>query len=216
MFPATVDRGSAERRQSLVGPVRVGWSGIIDLPHRVGGEVAGGSPESLGWTALGFSGAVDATMDTEQKDYEAYKSYVELWAGENPIKTNKLQVLLVVNGLLVSALQVAGGFTAENWPLFVSGGVFSLIWVLSIGRTSLFQQIWQAKARAIASKSEYKDDPRFHLLNTDAEKNRAPKWLRLLGAVSSKYYLLGAPLVFSVSWFVCLVYVLTRSAGSNP
>ena len=48
-------------------------------------------------------------MDTEEKDYEAFKTYVQLWSRENPIKTNKLQVLLVVNGLLVSALQVGEG-----------------------------------------------------------------------------------------------------------
>ena len=80
-------------------------------------------------------------------------------------KTNKLQVLLVVNGLLVSALQVGGGgLESKNWPLFLAGGVFSLIWVMSIGRTSLFQKNWQTKARAIASKEQYKDDPRFRML----------------------------------------------------
>ena len=56
-------------------------------------------------------------MDDEQKDFEAYKRYVDLWASENPIKTNKLQVLLVVNGLLVSALQVNGGVAVVNWPI---------------------------------------------------------------------------------------------------
>jgi hypothetical protein len=29
-------------------------------------------------------------------------------------KTNKLQVLLIVNGILVSVLQLAGGFKADN------------------------------------------------------------------------------------------------------
>ena len=149
-------------------------------------------------------------LDKEAKDYEAFKTYVQLWASENPIKTNKLQVLLVVNGLLVSALQVAGGFNADNWPVFVSGGIFSLIWVLSIGRTSLFQKSWQLKARAIASKPEYKGDPRFQILDTETEEKLAPRWLRLLGAVSSKYYLLGAPLLFSAFWFLCLGYVLTQ------
>ena len=82
-------------------------------------------------------------MDTEEKDYEAFKAYVQLWSRENPIKTNKLQVLLVVNGLLVSALQVGGGgLETKNWPLFLAGGVFCLIWVMSIGRTSLFQKNW--------------------------------------------------------------------------
>ena len=44
-------------------------------------------------------------------------------------------------------------------------------------------------------------------------EKKAPRWLRFLGSVSSKYYLLGAPLLFSISWFICLIYVL--SGGSE-
>jgi hypothetical protein len=146
--------------------------------------------------------------DAEEKDYEAYKQYVTLWASENPIKTNKLQVLLVVNGLLVSALQVAGGFTRDNWFLFVAGAVFSAIWILSIGRTSLFQQAWANKAADIAGKPAYAGDPRFQILDTDAAERRAPRWLQRLGTVSSKYYLLGAPILFSACWVISLIYVL--------
>ena len=32
-------------------------------------------------------------MAQDETDYIAYKAYVDLWAAENPIKTNKLQVL---------------------------------------------------------------------------------------------------------------------------
>ena len=147
-------------------------------------------------------------MNTEEKDYEAYKAYLDLWKSENPIKTNKLQVLLVVNGLLVSAVQVAGGFNPENWFLFLAGAVLSFVWVLSIGRTSFFQKVWQIKVNEIASKQEYQDDPRFNILNTTDAEKEAPGWLRFLGSVSSKYYLLGAPLLFSFLWFVTFVYVL--------
>ncbi len=149
-------------------------------------------------------------MTEEEKDYEAFKAYVDLWKSENPIKTNKLQVLLIVNGLLVSAVQVAGGFKPENWFLFLAGSVLSFIWVLSIGRTSLFQKVWQVKINKIASKKEYKDDPRFRILDTTDEEKEAPGWLRALGSVSSKYYLLGAPVLFSFLWFVALLYVLTE------
>lgn len=148
-------------------------------------------------------------MTDEEKDYEAFKAYIDLWKSENPIKTNKLQVLLVVNGLLVSAVQVAGGFKPDNWFLFLAGSVLSFIWVLSIGRTSLFQKVWQIKVNRIASKKEYTDDPRFRILNTTDEEKEAPVWLRALGSVSSKYYLLGAPLLFSFLWFMALLYVLT-------
>jgi hypothetical protein len=43
-----------------------------------------------------------------QRDLDAYGRLVGLWAQENPIKTNKLQVLLAVNGLLVTGLQING------------------------------------------------------------------------------------------------------------
>jgi len=46
---------------------------------------------------------------TVEKDYESYKQLLDLWAKENPIKTNKLQVLLVVNGLLLSAISGSEG-----------------------------------------------------------------------------------------------------------
>jgi len=147
-------------------------------------------------------------MTDEEKDYEAYKSYLSMWASENPIKTNKLQVLLVVNGLLVSALQIAGGFVAKNWFILLAGAVFSFIWVLSIGRTSLFQSLWQQKAGDIAGK--HAGDPRFDILQTKAVEGRAPGMLRFLGRVPSKYYLLGAPILFALLWLVALVYSVTR------
>ena len=149
-------------------------------------------------------------MTKEEKDYEAYKAYVNLWISENPIKANKLQVLLVVNGLLVSALQIAGGFVPENWFLFLAGAVFSFIWILSIGRTSLFQKVWQIRANEIAAKPTYARDPRFQILDTDKTEKHAPGWLQVLGSVSSKYYLLGAPILFSLAWGIALLYVLTN------
>jgi hypothetical protein len=154
-------------------------------------------------------------MSTEEKDYEAYKAYLNLWLSENPIKTNKLQVLLVVNGLLVSTLQVTGGFTPDNWFLFVAGATFSLIWILSMGRTSLFQQVWQIKANDIAARPAYGADPRFQILNTTAAEGRAPRWLRRLGRTSSKYYLLGAPILFAACWSIALIYVLLFK-GAGP
>jgi len=149
-------------------------------------------------------------MNEGEKDYEAYKDYLELWKSENPIKTNKLQVLLIVNGILVSAIQIAGGFKTDNWFLFLAGAVFSFIWVLSIGRTSLFQKVWEIKAKSIAEKEEYKDDPRFQAFNTEAQEKEAPFWLRIFGCVSSKYYLIGAPLLFSLIWLVLLIYVVVK------
>lgn len=147
--------------------------------------------------------------DDLDKDYETYKQLVSLWMSENPIKTNKLQVLLVVNGLLITAVSVSGGFVAKNWPIYLGGALLSLVWVLSIGRTSLFQKIWQAKIRKLAGK--YPKDSRFQLLEESAalrELKRSDKFLRVVGAVSSKYYLIGAPFAFCVAWLLVLLYFL--------
>ncbi|MGQ3683830.1 MAG: RipA family octameric membrane protein [Candidatus Loosdrechtia sp.] len=149
----------------------------------------------------------DKDRDREkEKDYEAYKTYIQLWKDENPIKTHKLQVLLIVNGILVSAIQIAGGFEKKNWFLFLAGVVFSCIWVLSIGRTSLFQKVWQIKAKMISDK--YPSDQRFDILHTTKAEKGAPSWLKALGSFPSKYYLLGAPLLFSLLWLASLLYVL--------
>ena len=151
-------------------------------------------------------------MDQIEKDYIAYRAYVDLWAAENPIKTNKLQVLLVVNGLLVSGLQITGGFHIANWPIFMSGSVFCAIWTISIGRTILFQKVWKAKAKELSK--PYTRDHRFQLLDTEASESAAPRWLRFWGAVPSKYYLLGAPVVFSFAWACGLVYIILKRFGS--
>ena len=71
--------------------------------------------------------------DEIEKDFEIYKILLDLWSKENPIKTTKLQVLLVVNGLLVSAINVSGGgFTQKQWFVYLAGGVFNLIWTFLI------------------------------------------------------------------------------------
>jgi len=147
---------------------------------------------------------------TADRDYESYKQLLDLWARENPIKTNKLQVLLVVNGLLLSAVSVSGGFAQRNWPIYLGGAVFSLVWVLSIGRTSLFQKIWQVKINELARK--YKDDDRFHIHDKTPHIQKTPKFLRIVGGVSSKYYLIGAPFVFCISWLCLFVYFLFANA----
>ena len=152
-------------------------------------------------------------MDQTEKDYIAYRAYVDLWAAENPIKTNKLQVLLIVNALLVSALHVGGGFHIAKWPIFMAGSVSCVIWLMSIGRTSLFQKVWQTKA--IELSNTYTGDHRFQLLDTEAAELEAPRWLRFWGAVPSRFYLLGAPMVFSLAWTGELVYIILIRVGSR-
>ena len=75
-----------------------------------------------------------------KSDFEAFAMLLDLWKSENPIKTTKLQVLLAVNGILLSVAQLNGGLVSENLPIFLAGFVLCLVWTLSIGRTCLFQK----------------------------------------------------------------------------
>lgn len=143
-------------------------------------------------------------LDPVEKDYETYKSLLAMWSNENPIKTNKLQVLLAVNAILVSAIQISGGICRDRWYVYLAGAVFCAIWTFSIGRTSLFQDIWQIKIKDL--RDRYPNDPRFSVLNTGAEKTRVSPMLRAFGCVSSKWYLLFSPLIFAIIWLLVLAY----------
>jgi hypothetical protein len=144
--------------------------------------------------------------DRVERDYETYRRLLDLWARENPVKTNKLQVLLLVNGLLLIAFTLNGGLVTENRLISLGGFLFSLVWLLSIGRTSLFQKVWQAKLDALAAR--HSDDDRFQVLDTLEAERLAPGFLRLFGGVSSKYYLVVAPLVLCAAWLVAFLYIL--------
>jgi hypothetical protein len=146
--------------------------------------------------------------DITQRDLQAYERLVDLWAQENPIKTNKLQVLLAVNGLLLTGVQLSGGFTRNSWSLCAAGALFSAIWTFSIGRTVLFQKIWQQKAREISRR--HPADIRFQALETDEDEKRVRGAARVFGMVSSKYYLLFSPAIFTAAWLVVLLVVLLR------
>lgn len=138
-----------------------------------------------------------------QRDYEAYKSLLDLWSRENPIKTTKLQVLLAVNAILVTGVNIAGGFEKENWYLFLAGAVFCMVWTFSIGRTALFQTCWQIKLTEIAKR--YPEDPRFQVHDDDVVRGEAPRLVRVLGSVPSKWYLLASPAIFSLVWLSVLI-----------
>jgi hypothetical protein len=140
-------------------------------------------------------------------DYQTYKSLLELWSRENPIKTTKLQVLLAVNALLVSAVNISGGIAATRWYVYAAGALFSAIWMFSIGRTSLFQDIWQVKLADL--RSRHPNDLRFSILETEHARKRTRPMLQMFGAISSKWYLLFAPLALALAWLIVLIVSLT-------
>ncbi len=141
-----------------------------------------------------------------ERDYQTYKILLDLWAKENPIKTAKLQVLLAVNALLVSAVNLSGGIREERWYVYLAAAVFCFIWMFSIGRTALFQDVWQLKLQEF--RARYPDDPRFSILETGEHQQRARLMMRIFGAVSSKWYLLFSPLLFGIAWLAVLLTAL--------
>lgn len=147
----------------------------------------------------------DRPADQIERDLWIYENLLELWSKENPIKTTKLQVLLAVNGLLVSTLKISDGkfLDKSNWFIYLAGAVFSLIWTFSIGRTSLFQEGWQIKMRELQAR--YPNDPRFAVLETAEQRRRAPTILRWFGCMSSKWYLLFSPFIFTIMWLAILI-----------
>jgi len=142
------------------------------------------------------------TLDRES-DYDRYKTLLELWSKENPIKTTKLQVLLAVNALLASVSALGDGFTSDKSFVYAAGFVFSLVWTFSIGRTSLFQEAWNRKLNKLAA--AYPDDPSFHIHDTRRECKESPLLLQRLGGIPSKWYLLFVPPAFAFTWLVVLV-----------
>ena len=63
--------------------------------------------------------------EQKQRDYEAYVRLLDLWSKENPIKTTKLQVLLVVNGALFSVVHYGWGALVRMDPLHRAHGPVS-------------------------------------------------------------------------------------------
>ena len=142
-------------------------------------------------------GAGPTAIDSAARDYEIYRMAMDLWSRENPIKTGKLQALLLVNALLVSAVTVSGGgLTQPKWLLYLAGAIFSLIWTASIGRTSLFQEAWQMKLDAL--ERVHPGDPRFAVHHTRDERSRAPAFLRYAGMVPSTWDLVYSPFAFAL------------------
>ena len=141
-----------------------------------------------------------------ERDYASYRLLVELWAKENPVKTAKLLALLVVNALLVAALSLGGGLVPGNRFTCTAGAAFSLVFFLSLGRTTLFQEAWRLRIRDLALR--HPGDPRFQILEGIGERERLPPMLRVAGAVPSAYYLVGAPVLLLLFWVAALVWTL--------
>ena len=136
-------------------------------------------------------------------DFQSYRELLDCWRAENSIKTVKFQFLLLTNALLVAVASLTGG--DKRW-LYAVAMLLSLAWLLSLGRTLLFQKAWQSRLQQLAG--NYPDDQRFHILDNTpalASVRSRYRWLSLCGAVPSRLYLLGVPLIFTLGWLAALL-----------
>lgn len=131
---------------------------------------------------------------------EKYRLLYDLWMSENSVKTNKLQVLLATNAILVSAFAL--GQRPSPW-IALAGFWFSVVWIFSIGRTVSYQQHWSKQMDKMADQNKEDTYYRIHLESVDPPP---PLW----GRVPSKYYLLGTPIATSFVWLVVLLYLLIK------
>jgi hypothetical protein len=141
------------------------------------------------------------TNQKVERDYQRYHQLLELWSRENTIKTQKLQYFLLTNALLVIGFALTPNNSQEslhNAVIPATGAALALIWTLSLGRTILFQKRWAALMRDLSE--QHQDDNRFQILTTKPPISDLSFIIRLTGGVSSKYYLIGAPLVALVFW----------------
>ena len=86
------------------------------------------------------------------------------------------------------------------------GAFLSGVWVLSIGRTTFYQRLWKHKLEKLAS--AHPDDARFQILDVREAVEAQSGFLGALGGVSSRYYLLGAPIFLCLAWLAVLIVVL--------
>lgn len=133
-----------------------------------------------------------------ERDYQRYRHLLELWSRENAIKTQKLQFFLLTNALLTISYVLTPSEPPAGGLICLVGATLSLIWTLSLGRTIRFQKRWQELLYYLSER--YQTDSRFQVLTSREPVTPLPFLLRLTGSLSSKYYLIGGPLLGIFFW----------------
>lgn len=134
----------------------------------------------------------------EQISVEKYKLLFQLWSSENPVKTGKLQTLMLVNSILLPAFLLTGG---SIWIAFV-GFLFSAVWILSLGRTMNFQSHWLSQMEEL--RKQHMENPLFHIHSKE-------KKFTIWGRVPSKYFLMGSCTASTIAWLCVILYIAINS-----
>jgi hypothetical protein len=129
-----------------------------------------------------------------------YREILRLWEAENPIKTLKLQFLLLTNGLLVPGFFAVEALLGPGRARVVALVALAsdLVWVFSIGRTVGYQKLRKCQLERIRA-----EDPADPLLSIHAVQKEPLAWW---GRVSASTYLIGAPLALAALWLGLLLW----------
>lgn len=124
---------------------------------------------------------------------EKYKLLLELWRSENPIKTAKLQGIMIINSILVPSYVI----TKHSIFISIIGFIVSFFWLFSLGRTIAFQHHWKTQIEDIYR--QYPDNPLFDILFRDRR-------FTFLEKVKARYILFGAIWISVAGWLVLLIW----------
>jgi hypothetical protein len=136
-----------------------------------------------------------ATQQASEDDNRQYEMLIDLWISENDTKTNKLQMLALVNSILFTGFV----FVDEPAGKLVSaliGLVFSVLWVFSIGNTLSHQKEWQRQIRELEQRF-----PQSFNIFTRVNRREFP----IYGRVASVPILIGVPVFATLAWLIALI-----------
>ena len=130
-------------------------------------------------------------MDDDKKT----EIYIDLWKGENPIKTNKLMLYLIAQPVLALGASIQNEGQVSCYFFSILGILFSIWWFFCIGRTVGYQKLWKLKISQIAGEEFFP---------SEQEKKDHLPWY---GRVNSSVILLLPVIAGALIWLIVLVYV---------
>lgn len=132
---------------------------------------------------------------------EKLKMFLSLWMGENDIKTKKLNYFFIVQAILITVISLK--IEVKLQILVACVGIFvSFILYFSIGRTVVFQRLWEQLIRGVLIKNEGLDAAEMLAIFDGRIK------FPFYGSIPSKTLALFPPIFLITVWFFVFVYLL--------
>ena len=143
------------------------------------------------------------SMNENDKNHlDVWKVVIDLWKGENAVKTSKLMMFFAVQTLFVIAFDINKDL---NWVVPLLAVLFSLFWYFCIGRTVVFQKYWKKKANEYYNNFTDEMKAVYDIFPKPDDKYSFPFY----GKMPAKFILLGPPIMTFIIWLIILVFALT-------